>query len=59
MALLHLEGRNAAQSGKALMEKVLTHQRVNQKPGKKHGEAQALGRDAEVTVGVLPGVEDF
>ena len=37
--LLHLEGRNAAQSGKALMEKVLTHQRVNQKPGKKHGEA--------------------
>ena len=29
----------AAQTGKALMEKVLTHQRVNQKPGKKHGEA--------------------
>ena len=39
VALLHLEGRNAAQSGKALMEKVLTHQRVNQKPGIKQGEA--------------------
>ena len=39
VALLHLEGRNAAQTGKALMEKVLTHQRVNQKPGKKQGEA--------------------
>ena len=39
VALLHLDGRNAAQTGKALMEKVLTHQRVNQKPGKKHGEA--------------------
>jgi len=38
VALLHLDGRNAAQTGKALMEKVLTHQRVNQKPGKKHGE---------------------
>ena len=38
VALLHLEGRNAAQTGKELMEKVLTHQRVNQKPGKKHGE---------------------
>lgn len=39
VALLHLEGRNAAQTGKALMEKVLTHQRVNQKPGIKQGEA--------------------
>ena len=39
VALLHLQGRKAAQTGKALMEKVLTHQRVNQKPGKKHGEA--------------------
>ena len=39
VALLHLDGRNSAQTGKALMEKVLTHQRVNQKPGKKHGEA--------------------
>ena len=39
VALLHLDGRNAAQTGKSLMEKVLTHQRVNQKPGKKHGEA--------------------
>ncbi|GIS14550.1 MAG: hypothetical protein CM15mP116_11330 [Synechococcus sp.] len=39
VALLHLDGRNAAQTGKALMEKVLTHQRVNQKPGKKSGEA--------------------
>ena len=39
VALLHLDGRNAAQTGKALMEKVLTHRRVNQKPGKKHGEA--------------------
>ena len=39
VALLHLEGRNAAQTAKQLMEKVLTHQRVNQKPGKKYGEA--------------------
>ena len=39
VALLHLDGRNAVQTGKALMEKVLTHQRINQKPGKKHGEA--------------------
>ena len=39
VALLHLQGRNAAQTGKQLMEKVLTHERVNQKPGKKHGEA--------------------
>ena len=39
VALLHLDGRNAAQTGKALMEKVLTHQRVNQKPGKRCGEA--------------------
>jgi integrase len=39
VALLHLEGRNAAQTAKQLMEKVLTHQRVNQKPGKKRGEA--------------------
>ena len=34
-----MQGQNAAQTGKAMMEKVLTHQRVNQKPGKKHGEA--------------------
>ena len=39
VALLHLAGRNAAQTAKQLMEKVLTHQRINQKPGKKHGEA--------------------
>ena len=39
VALLHLEGRNAALTEKALMEKVLTHQRVNQKPGLKQGEA--------------------
>ena len=42
VALLHLQGRNAAQTGKQLMEKVLTHQRVNQKPGKQ-GEACDLG----------------
>ena len=41
VALLHLQGRNAAQTGKALMEKVLTHQRVS-KPGKKP-EALSLG----------------
>ena len=39
VALLHLEGHNAAQTAKQLMEKVLTHQRVNQKPGEQHGEA--------------------
>ena len=38
VALVHLVGRKAAETGKELMEKVLTHQRVNQKPGKKHGE---------------------
>ena len=38
VALVHLQGRKAAQTGKELIEKVLTHQRVNQKQGKKHGE---------------------
>jgi hypothetical protein len=38
VALLRLQGRKAAQTGKELMEKVLTHPRLNQKPGKKHGE---------------------
>ena len=38
VALMHLQGRKAAQTGKELIEKVLTHQRVNQKQGKKHGE---------------------
>jgi len=42
VALLHLEGRKAADTGKALMEKVLTHQRFNQKPGIKHGEVLKL-----------------
>ena len=38
IALVQLQGRKAAQTGKELIEKVLTHQRVNQKQGKKHGE---------------------
>ena len=38
IALVHLQGRKAAQTGKELIEKVLAHQRVNQKQGKKHGE---------------------
>ncbi len=37
-ALLHLQGRNPAQTGKELAERVLTHQRSNQKPGVKFGE---------------------
>ena len=36
---MHVQGRKAAQTGKELIEKVLTHQRVNQKQGKKNGEA--------------------
>ena len=38
VALLHLQGRETAQTGKELMERVLSHQRVNQKPGVKRGE---------------------
>ena len=38
VALLHLQGRETARTGKELMERVLSHQRVNQKPGVKHGE---------------------
>ena len=38
VAKLQLQGRKAAQTGNKLTEKVLRHQRVNQKPGKKHGE---------------------
>ena len=38
VALLHLQGRGTARTGKELMERVLSHQRVNQKPGVKHGE---------------------
>jgi hypothetical protein len=38
VAMLHLQGRKPAQTGKELMQKVLTHQRFNQKPGIKRGE---------------------
>ena len=38
VALLHLQGRETARTGKELMERVLSHQRVNQKPGVKRGE---------------------
>ena len=38
VALLHLEGRKPAKTGKELTERVLSHQRVNQKPGVKFGE---------------------
>ena len=39
IALLHLHGRKAAQTGKELTQLVLTHPRTNQKPGVKQGEA--------------------
>ncbi len=38
IALLHLNGRKAAQSGIELTERVLTEQRFNQKPGKVYGQ---------------------
>ena len=38
VALGHLQGRKAAQTGKDLTRRVLAHQRVNQKPGIKQGE---------------------
>jgi len=38
VALLHLQGRKPARTGKELIERVLTHQRLNQKPGVKQGE---------------------
>ena len=38
VALVHLQGRKAAQTGKDLARRVLAHQRVNQKPGIKQGE---------------------
>ena len=38
VALLHLRVSMAAQTGKQLTERVLSHQRVNQKPGIKQGE---------------------
>mgnify|MGYP001292433806 CR=1 FL=1 len=39
VALVHLQGRKAAQTGKELTQRVLAHQRTNQKPGVKQGEA--------------------
>ena len=39
VALLHLQGRKPAQTGKDLTQRVLAHQRTNQKPGVKQGEA--------------------
>jgi integrase len=38
VALLHLQGRETARTGKELMQMVLSHQRANQKPGIKQGE---------------------
>ena len=38
VALQHLEGPKSAQTGKALIERVLMHQRTNKKPGKRFGE---------------------
>ena len=42
VVLVHLKGRKAPQTGKELIEKVLTHHRVNHKPGKQHGEELKL-----------------
>ena len=39
VALVHLQGRKPAQTGKELTQLVLAHQRTNQKPGVKQGEA--------------------
>ena len=38
VALVHLQGRKPAQTGKDLTQRVLAHQRTNQKPGVKQGE---------------------
>ena len=38
VALLHLQGRKPAKTGKELIERVLTHERFNQKSGVKQGE---------------------
>ena len=38
VALLHLQGRKPARTGKELVERVLTHERFNQKAGVKQGE---------------------
>jgi hypothetical protein len=38
VALLHLQGRKPAGTGKELIERVLTHERFNQKSGVKQGE---------------------
>ena len=38
IALLHLNGRNAAKTGAELTERILIHQRYNQKPGKVFGQ---------------------
>ena len=38
VALVHLQGRNAATTGKELTERVLSEQRFNQKPGKVYGQ---------------------
>ena len=39
VALVHLQGRKPAQTGKELTQRVLAHQRTNQKSGVKQGEA--------------------
>ena len=38
VALVHLQGRNAATTGKELTERVLTEERFNKKPGKVYGQ---------------------
>ncbi len=38
VALVHLQGRNSTSTGTELVERVLTEQRFNQKPGKVYGE---------------------
>ena len=43
VALLHIQGRKAARTGKQLMEKVLTHQRVNQSLGSSRARHSSLG----------------
>jgi integrase len=39
VALVHLQGRKPAQTGKELTQRVLAYQRTNQKSGVKHGKA--------------------
>ena len=60
VALLHLDGRNAAQTGKAA-DGEGSDPSAGQPEARQETRrgSQALGRDAEVTVGVLPGTEEI